>query len=345
MPICTASGGRAQRTLSASDGDDGSWSVHGSSGGPVSGGMKQNWGWPARCPFARIPAAGRADGWRRSAFAARTVGDHSRAGQRPGADACCSARPISMRPSAATMSSSCTWARCWLRASRRTSASWPPAERFLAEPPPGQTGPRTPGPVARRSGPGRRRSRRGRVRFVRLPGGHRRETAALAAFGPPPNAEFEDGFMVLLRQASSGAEHESPVRSLSPVRRLRAVKRSSKSTISCGRSGRSPRSTTSASRFGAARSSDCSDPMGRARRRRFACCADCCLPPAAPCESPGSTCTTPAPARQRSATWPRSSRSMASFRCWRTSTFLPVLTACAAAANASASTGRWSNSI
>ena len=58
-------------------------------------------------------------------------------------------------------------------------------------------------------------------------------------------------------------------------------------------SARSRPSTTSASKFAAARFSACSGRTARARRRRFACCADCWRPRAARCASRASIAARP----------------------------------------------------
>ena len=69
--------------------------------------------------LARAAAPRRADGRRRSAVAARAVGDHSPTGRRTKGSPSCSARPIWTRRNAAAMSSCCIRAGCSRRARRK----------------------------------------------------------------------------------------------------------------------------------------------------------------------------------------------------------------------------------
>ncbi len=95
----------------------------------------------------------------------------------------------------------------------------------------------------------------------------------------------------------------------------------------------------------AARSSGCSGPTARGRRRRFACCAACCPPRAERCAWPGSMYVRPAlRPGSGSAMSPKSIRSMDSSRCARISNSSPAPMACAASGGASGSNGRSSNS-
>ena len=169
------------------------------------------------------------------------------------------------------MSSSCTRESAGPGTVVGRCASRRPAARFWPSRV-GRTSPRAAGPLLDEPDLVDAVPEAGHVRFVAADGiGHKWEHGALAGDSVKPvEAKFEDGFMVLLRQASA-AHSRSLVRITAGPRHRKpgAMKRSSKCRISSARSARLPQSITSASRCIAAKSSVCSGPTGRARRPTF----------------------------------------------------------------------------
>ena len=214
-------------------------------------------------------------------------------------------------------------------------------------------GPAARGPKgARPAGASARGSRSRRRRAGRRPGAHRLVTWR-AGRQPSPErqflagativqteARFEDGFMILLHREAQGSQEKADQHTALVATEREPFAYSKPATpeivvevhdlvrrfgILHGRRSRQLRGPQRA------RSSACSARTAPARRRRSACCADCCQPRAATCAWRAWICVTPGtrPA-SGSVTWPKSSRSTASYRCSKTWNSSPAPTACAA---------------
>ena len=249
--------------------------------GRLSGGMKQKLG--LACTLVRSPelaAARRADGRRRSAVAPGIVGDHPAAGARARASPCCSARPISTKPSVATRFLCCARESCWRSGRPEDVTAVAKGHSFEVD------------TAGRRAGRGI--CRRGCLTIPKswMPCPKAASVRLRASAGAEPDRWLsaigrrrrcrrvsKTASWSLLRQQSSRRPRPS-ASAASPVKPPRAAqsRMSSKCEIWSANSAPSPRSITSVSKSSAARSSDCSVPTAPAKPRLFACSAGCCRP-------------------------------------------------------------------